>query len=370
MAAYFNEFDPFAAAWLRELMVDGLIADGEVDTRPIQEVSADDLRGFTQAHFFAGIGGWSAALRLARWPDDKPVWTGSCPCQGFSLAGAGRGFDDPRHLWPVWFSLIRQCAPSVVFGEQVEAAVRHGWLDLVQSDLEREGYAFGAAVLGAHSVGAPHIRQRLWFVADAVRSRRAEWRAGSGPGSLAGSGFGGVADDDERLEIDRQQYARAERAPAERGGAAGDMADAQGRDQRRLREWRSSDVRGELPAGGHSPDSGLVLAAGEQVGFPRRAWIAGDTTGELADPLGGFDQSSGAQPDQRPVSQGDGGNPWADLEWLPCRDGKARPTKPGLQPLAHGVSGRVGLLRGAGNAIVPQVAAEFIGAYLDIGRAA
>jgi hypothetical protein len=54
------------------------------------------------------------------------------------------------------------------------------------------------------------------------------------------------------------------------------------------------------------------------------------------------------------------GAPWTALEWIACSDGKARPTQPGLFPLAHGVSGRVGRLRAYGNAIVPQVAAAFV----------
>lgn len=79
-AAYYNEIDPFAAAWLEELVRAGHIAPGEVDTRSIEDVCPSDLRGFTQCHFFAGIGVWSYALRLAGWPDDRQVWTGSCPC--------------------------------------------------------------------------------------------------------------------------------------------------------------------------------------------------------------------------------------------------------------------------------------------------
>ena len=86
MSAYYNEIDPFAAQWLRELIKAGHIALGEVDTRSIENVAADDLAGFTQCHFFAGIGTWSYALRCAGWPDDRPVWTGSCPCQPFSSA--------------------------------------------------------------------------------------------------------------------------------------------------------------------------------------------------------------------------------------------------------------------------------------------
>lgn len=181
MSAYYNEFDPGAAAWLRELIKLGLIADGEVDERSILDVQPVDLAGFTQCHFFAGIGGWSYALRLAGWPDDQPVWTGSCPCQPFSVAGSGRAFDDERHLWPDWFRLIRECKPSVVFGEQV--ASKHGiaWLDLVSSNMEEEGYAFGAAVLPACSVGAPHIRQRQWWGANSIWNEQSRKESRCGP---------------------------------------------------------------------------------------------------------------------------------------------------------------------------------------------
>lgn len=80
MAAYYNEHDAAAAQWLRNLIAMGAIAPGDVDERSITEVQPDDLRGYVQCHFFAGIGGWSLAARLAGWPDDRPLWTGSCPC--------------------------------------------------------------------------------------------------------------------------------------------------------------------------------------------------------------------------------------------------------------------------------------------------
>lgn len=176
MAAYYNENDPFAAAWLRELIAEGLIADGIVDERSITEVSARDLRGFDQCHFFAGIGGWSYALRLAGWNDDKEVWTGSCPCQPWSDAnvweGGGKGKQDSRDLWPAWKRLIAKCQPSTVFGEQVSAAIRRDWLDRAFDDLETQGYSCGAAVLPAYSVGAAHQRKRLYFVADSGVERR------------------------------------------------------------------------------------------------------------------------------------------------------------------------------------------------------
>ncbi len=162
--AYYNEIDPYAAQWLRNLIAAGHIAPGDVDERSIVEVRPDDLRGYTQCHFFAGIGGWSYALRLAGWADDRSVWTGSCPCQPFSSAAAGANSrtQDPRHLWPVWRSLIAECGPSVVFGEQVAAA--GDWFDVVCDDLEQLGYAPGAAVLPAVAVGADHARPRLLFV--------------------------------------------------------------------------------------------------------------------------------------------------------------------------------------------------------------
>ncbi len=172
MPAYYNEIDPHAAQWLRKLIADGHIAPGDVDERSIIEVQPDDLRGYEQCHFFAGIGGWSYALRLAGIPDDRPVWTGSCPCQPFSTAGKQRGCEDERHLWPTFFRLIRECRPASIFGEQVAGVNGLAWIDHVFADLEDEDYAVGAADLPACGAGAPHRRQRLFWVANANRSEQ------------------------------------------------------------------------------------------------------------------------------------------------------------------------------------------------------
>lgn len=271
MMVFYNEIDPFAAEWLRQLIRGGHIADGIVDERSIVEIKPDELKQYTQCHFFAGIGGWSYALRLAGVPDDFPVWTGSCPCQPFSSAGKQRAADDERHLWPAFFRLIRECRPGIVFGEQVAGHAGYAWWDAVATDLEGEDYAVAAADLGAHSVGAPHIRQRLYWVAHADNERR-------------------------------------------------------------LLSERHTETQPRGPT--HGP-------AEQRDGAARRSTICG--MGHAAS----------------------AGNPWEQIIWLPCSDGKTRPTQSGLFPLAHGVSSRVGRLRGYGNAIVPQVAACFVETVME-----
>ena len=301
-AAYYNEIEPFAVEWLHNLQRAGHLTDGLVDCRSIVEVAASDLAGYERAHFFAGIGGWDYALKLAGW--SGPVWTGSCPCQPFSVAGPGLGFDDPRHLWPKWFALIEQCRPPVVFGEQVASPDGKQWLDLVSADLEGAGYAVGAANLCAGGVGAPHIRQRLYFVAVA-------------------NGFtGGQRSANEERRADRSQ-AREESRPGG-GGASGVLEHANAE--------RAGRQRREL-----SGAQGSGASGGEEVGR------------ELDSA-----QHAGAT-----------GGAWRDADWLPCDDGKARPVEPGTFPLAHGIPNRVGRVRAYGNAIVPQVAATFIRAVME-----
>lgn len=162
---YYNEIDPYPAQWLRNLMAAGHIPTGDVDERSITDVQPDDLHGYVQCHFFAGIGGWPLALKLAGWPVDRPVWTGSCPCQPFSTASRGRGgrTGSDKHLWPHWFRLIRARRPVAIFGEQVANAL--DWLSEVRGDMEGSSYAFGASDIPACAVGADHIRPRIWFLA-------------------------------------------------------------------------------------------------------------------------------------------------------------------------------------------------------------
>lgn len=174
--AYYNEIDPYAAQWLRNLIAAGHIPTGDVDERSITDVQPMDLEGYAQCHFFAGIAGWSYALQLAGWPDDRPVWTGSCPCQPFSVAGKGRGKDDERHLWPHFFRLIRACRPEIVMGEQVAGKAGYAWLDEVRSDLEGENYACNGVDIPACAVNAPHARQRLYWAASDTKRNEQSWQ--------------------------------------------------------------------------------------------------------------------------------------------------------------------------------------------------
>jgi len=321
VSVYYNEFDPFAAAWLRELIKDGLIADGEVDERSILDVRPRDLRGFTQCHFFAGIGGWSAAARLAGWSDDRPMWTGSPPCQPFSTAGNRKGKDDERHLWPVFFDLIRECAPPVVFGEQVAAAIRSGWFDDLQTDMEAEGYATGMVVLPACSVGAPHKRDRLWYVAERMDNANTRRHEPEKEQVCSGRQFAQLS---ELADGVADTY--------ESGQSAGEGRGEGFRDGERNNAWRCGSDGGMADTN----DQGL-----------QRYW--------------GLESKHDEKGREISIR-------WIASRSVNCRDGKYRtiPTEPEIFPLANGVSNRVGLLRGAGNAIVQQVAAEVIGAYMEV----
>ena len=185
----YNDIDPSAEEWLRQLIHLQAIPPGVVDSRSIKELTPDDVRHYTQAHFFCGIGGWPYAATLAGWPVDKPLWTGSCPCQPFSVAGKGAGFADERDLWPDFFRLIHGGRPPVVVGEQVAQRAGYGWLDRVRADLASEDYACRGVDIPACAVDAPHIRSRLYWVA--VRSVEHAASLGRGEGRTQPEFWGG-----------------------------------------------------------------------------------------------------------------------------------------------------------------------------------
>ena len=355
MTAFYNEPDPYAAAWLENLIAAGHIAPGIVDRRPIQEIEAWELEGFTQCHFFAGIGIWSHALRRAGWSDDRPIWTGSCPCQPFSAAGQRKGIHDERHLWPFWHKLIEQRLPAIVVGEQVASKDGLGWFDLVSTDMEASDYSIAAADLCAAGFQQAHLRQRLYFVGLADdKSKR--WdrcndpaRSGRWDGSENRSAIGGLADDDDtRLE-----------GRWEPGGECTD----------------------QLTLGSNSLACGMADSL--PTGRPKRGASAGNgpiaRSGaygrvEHTDKSGQYGRaSSGEQPlrnvSDRTDQKSDSGDSrqiasrWLDVDWLLCRnpDGEPswRPVEAGTFPLAHAAPARVGRLRAYGNALDAETATNF-----------
>lgn len=314
MAVYYNDADPAACAWLRELIAAGLLPDGDVDERSILDVEPADLRGFAQCHFFAGIGGWPYALRLAGVAESLPVWTGSPPCQPFSQAGQRKGQDDDRHLAPAFLRLVAACRPELFFGEQVASAAVEGptgwaWFDALAADLEAASYAVAAADLPAAGIGAPHIRQRLFFGAVALDAVTRGLGDGLGEGSQGRIGMPVGAD----------------QCAARPTGLAGGLADG---------------------------DGGLARHEAIQCGRQHRCEPQDGEAGGLVD---------GADPAGANATDG----VWRDSDWLLCRDDRWRPVEPGTFPLADGIPGRMGLLRGYGNAIVPPLAAEFVTAFME-----
>ena len=290
MTAYYNENEPYAAQWLRNLIDAGLIAHGNVDSRDIRDVRPSDLIGYRQCHFFAGIGGWSYAARLAGWPDDRELWTGSCPCQPFSNAGKQAGFADERHLWPEFWRLIQACQPSVVMGEQVAGKLGLGWLDRVFDDLENGNYASGATVIPACAVNAPHRRERLWWLAKRLADAR------------------------KSSSVERRDTYLQRRRPynAEQTWLGGSLGDT---DNARLAKRQEQSIRedNEGPA---------------------------------------FERTSRSF--------------WDGSETIYCDDGKVRRVKSGVPLLVDGLPSSVaGMLAGFGNAIVPEVGAEVIRAFME-----
>lgn len=351
---YYNDVDAKACAWLAQLANDGHISNGVVHCGSIKDIQPEQLRGYLRAHFFAGIGGWDYALKLAGFPDDRAVWTGSCPCQPFSSAGKRQGQADERHLWPDWFRLIRECRPDTIFGEQVESAIGHGWLDGVFADLEAEGYTCGAVVLGAHSVGAPHIRQRLWWVAHTTSGNASTRREQGGGQQRLQQARGGV---DRLAKSANERHERSGQARRGRAGLEND-GDACG-----LGLTRRDGSQGKREAGA-------------TCGSVERACVVGGVS----------DASDGGRRESiADIRAGQSNAAWGRFILIHCGDGKTRRLKRGLSALVDGLprgvvpsgdydventaEARVTRLKGYGNAIVPACAAAFIRAFMDCEKA-
>lgn len=306
---YFNESDPFCAQWCRNAF--GV----EVDERDIRTIERPTLA--VRQHYFAGIGGWEYALELAEWPEDREIWTGSCPCQPFSVAGKRQAAEDERDLWPAFFRLIAIARPAIILGEQVNGAIAYGWLDRICDDLEGIGYAVGAAVLPACGVAAPHIRQRLYWVAYSgprgasqhARAFESEWREPRPCGETGRLAF------PESQQHGSGQPRSRWRTESANGGSTGGLGDSDRPGRQGYRDF--GQCHDQFPA---SRSQAIHCTDGRWRRVPLESWLL-----PLAD-------------------SGRFGNPKTDRE----------------------LSSRIGALKGAGNAIVIPLAAEFIRAVMEL----
>ncbi len=358
---YYNDNEPFACEWLNNLIAAGELPQGIVDGQSITEILPDGLEAFTQCHFFAGIGGWPLALKWAGWPDAASVWTGSCPCQPFSQAGKGKGTADERHLWPEFLRLIAECHPATIFGEQVASKAGREWLSGVHLNLEALGYAVGAADLCAAGTGSPHIRQRLFWVADSNSQREGEISGIHGRQGTGAAGTDWVADSTD--------YGTRRATTTEPSG-----------NEPQDRVFRA-DSGGVIHRLAHTESDGRHEGRAE----PDRGDVG---AGCSHDRLGNTDGSEHPQPQEQPAREEFQAAPGTGGHYVHCSDGKTRripDPESGIQPLAHGIPrklgppltglGQVGIraaranrngrLRGYGNAIVPRLAAEFVTAYME-----
>lgn len=370
MRIYYNENDPYAAAWLNVLMFAGEIPIGTVDTRSIADVQPADLEGYGQCHFFAGLGGWSYALKLAGWPVDRPVWTGSCPCQPYSNAGSRKGDDDSRNLWPYFRRLIGERRPATIFGEQVASHLGRRWLSGVRVDLEAVAYAVGAADLCSSGVGSPQIRQRLYWMGHANgegpptrRQAGATPRQGSptfADGPTIGLGYTKRVGRQDAMQQSGHGAPTTGGRGSETTDRFGDASASNGladTGQRRVepngRQLASTTREGESETWqqwfrSNLGDGGSTVGLGD-------AGSAGLAVGSIADDGRGVVRHEG-----QAVTASSLHGFWSRYSVVHCTDGKTRRFEPESFPLAHGAANRVGRLRAYGNAINPQLAAHFI----------
>ncbi len=421
---YYNDNDEKICTWTQAAIDAGVLPKGYLDVRDVKTVDPEFIKGFAQAHFFCGVGGWPLALEFAGVPNDFPIWTASLPCQALSCAGKRLGAKDKkRHLWPAFKKLVAKFLPAVIVGEQSASKAGRQWLAGVRADLEDLGYVVGAADLCAACagesgyqvsfgwkregedeednqegevhwdafedciVGAPHIRQRLYW--GAVRLADA----------------GGM-----RFQDGRGSDVAA-CASTERGGAVGGVSDASvGRCHSGQGSRQAGHGKSQLASDDGCPDCGLADDDAHRSAVEPPARLhdqgqPGDDPTRRGGDVGVADAyrgGTGQRPRNLPRDEGqheerfkngdhasltDGTDRhWSDFSIVACTDGKHRRVpESALQRLVDGspacvdamraedgfplaqkgeVPNRTLLLKGIGNMIVPQLGAIFVQEFM------
>jgi DNA (cytosine-5)-methyltransferase 1 len=272
------------------------------------------------------------------------IITGGYPCQPFSTAGKRKGKEDPRHLWPYVLDAIRTIRPRYALMENVRGHLTLGFGDVL-ADLAGCGYSAEWQIISAASVGAPHRRDRLFFVAypDGERSHRTEVNSTEGRQSalvdvagrsqaVAYSDDSGNRTPERNMEQERStRFVFRDDSLDGISGRGSSMADASGR---RLEE--------------REPESETT----------EDARLGSDEVGTMANTDG--ERFSQKRPEQSPTGLTRKGSHDREL----MEPGAWWKTEPGMGRVAHGVPARVDKLRGLGNAVVPQVA-ELVGRLIS-----
>jgi len=245
--------------------------------------------------------------------------TGGFPCQPFSCAGKQRGKEDDRYLWPEMLRVIREAQPRWIIGENVAGIVNMA-LDQVHTDLEAEGYEVESIIIPACGVDAPHRRNRVWIVANAK----------------SGGGGRGVPN-----SVSPQRAQSRHQLSQDARGLSGKLCSQNVANCNS--EWELQQKGNFKKVGKWIGNNSEIVAdaAGVRIQRHGSSWIEKPHSHERQ----GLSMCESQRPQQ--------------AQWLP---------EPNVDRVVDGLPNRVGRIRGLGNAIVPQVAAEIIRCIVEVSK--
>jgi len=268
--------------------------------------------------------------------------TGGFPCQPFSVAGKQRGKDDNRYLWPEMLRVIQEAKPTWIIGENVAGIVNLA-LDQVCADLEGQGYEVESIIIPACAVDAAHRRDRVWIIARNLADSV----------SMSEGSTHGIKERKCERGREEQDISQRNEVGSNSSDSGQDVADSKSSEPRQQakRQGRENIGRGGEDCGRIEDEGKEVVAdskrlrlecSRDEAGIPEAGEISGEQRGQSSQTIKDYCSPFGAR-------GWNGGS--LEANWLP---------EPDVGRVAHGVPNRVAKLRGLGNAIVPQVAAEII----------
>jgi DNA (cytosine-5)-methyltransferase 1 len=313
--------------------------------------------------------------------DQVDIITGGYPCQPFSVAGRKKGEQDPRHVWPEMFRLIKELRPTWVIGENVGGHIKLG-LDSVLENLESEGYSARTFSISASSVGANHKRERVWIVANSGRSRTPgigreqpprnsksigrwsfetpEWSTDTDQIARSSEGAEIMADSDEmqrQLLRGQQSEQRQEtfEGASNGSGTSNDFSDSEsivsdGGEYREHSEKRKAE--------GQTRREGCLLADSESI----KSWEQTEREGWENSSRGSSNSRRHSQERTKYVTDANSSRLeeqrrsfTTEQENQASQCGRWWDIEPDVGRVAHGVPKRVDRLKCLGNSVVPQI---------------